>query len=215
MAVIGVTAIAINRWNSDDASSPAAATVVPTTIPPTKETGSFAGATEVAVTFDMPAGWQQFEGWAVSKPGAEGAGVSFMTVSNIYADPCQWVLLDPPVGPTVDDLVSAWANVPVVNATAPVDVTVDGHAGKQIDFTIPDYKTDECRSNEFGLWQDTGPHLGGTDPTYWAQGPNQHNQLRIFDVGGTRLVINAWSLPDTSPQDRAALDAVLASIHIG
>jgi hypothetical protein len=30
-----------------------------------------------------------------------------MDVSDIYADGCEWVLVDPPPGPTVDDVVSA------------------------------------------------------------------------------------------------------------
>jgi hypothetical protein len=34
-------------------------------------------------------------------------------------------------------------------------------------------------------------------------------------VDGTRLVIGATTLPSTSPQNRAALDEVLASIQIG
>ena len=72
----------------------------------------------------------------------------FDRVSNIYADGCQWVLVDPPVGPTVDDLVAAWANVPNFAATAAVDVTVDGYAGKQIEFTVPDYTASECREHQ-------------------------------------------------------------------
>ena len=55
--------------------------------------------------------------------------------------------------------------------------------------------------------------VGGGD--YWAQGPNQHNKLWILDVNGTRLVIVATYFPDTSPQDRAALDEILTSIQIG
>jgi hypothetical protein len=37
----------------------------------------------------------------------------------------------------------------------------------------------------------------------------------VLDVDGTRLVIGASYLPNTSPEDRAALDQVLASIQIG
>ncbi len=50
----------------------------------------------------------------------------------------------PPVGPNVDDLVTAWANVPELAATAPVDITVDGYIGKQIEFTVPVHL---CMSN--------------------------------------------------------------------
>ena len=40
---------------------------------------------------------------------------------------------------------AAWANLPDFAATAAVDVTVDGYAGKQIEFTVPDYNSDECK----------------------------------------------------------------------
>ena len=80
---------------------------------------------------------------------------------------------------------------------------------------MPDYDEDECRANQFGLWQVDGPQPESNQPNHWAQGPNQHNQLWILDVDGTRLVIDAYSFPNTSPQDRAALDEILASIQIG
>ena len=67
------------------------------------------------------------------------------------------MLVDPPVGPTVDDLVSAWANLPDFAATAAVDVTVDGYAGKQIEFTVPDY-TERMQGNLRSV-----RHLVGTD----------------------------------------------------
>ena len=52
--------------------------------------------------------------------------VSFYSVFNIYADPCQAVLLDPPVGPTVDDLVAALEHGPGYAATGAHDVTFRG-----------------------------------------------------------------------------------------
>ena len=74
-----------------------------------------------------------------------GASASiFGHVANIFSDPCQWVELDPPPGPSVDDLVAAFASVPALNATEPTDVTVDGFHGKQIEFTVPDFNEDEC-----------------------------------------------------------------------
>jgi len=65
----------------------------------------------------------------------EGAWVQFAGVSNIYTNGCAPnSLLDPPVGPTVDDLVTAWANIPqlaasmrIARITTPVDITVDGY----------------------------------------------------------------------------------------
>jgi hypothetical protein len=39
--------------------------------------------------------------------------------------------------------------------------------------------------------------------------------MRVLDVDGSRLVIGASTFPSTSPQDRAVLEEVLASIQIG
>ena len=201
---------------STTASSP---TLPTATVGPGRGTAFFSVQPDpVPVTFTMPAGWEVWDLWFVAKSDADQEfGLMFFVVANIYADGCQWVLSDPPVGPTVDDLVSAWANVPGLAATAPVDITVDGYAGKQIELTVPDYGETECKESKFGLWQDDGPPetRAGSQPNRWAQGPNQHSQLWILDVDGTRVVIEAFSFPDTSPQDRAALDEMLASIQIG
>lgn len=237
VAIVGaiVIALALHDTSPDDDQVPAPAattTVAPTTlaptttVAPTTATASFSAVADTpAVTFIVPDGWES-DTSGVYKAGPDrdfnhlGVGavaVSFTEVSNIYTDPCQWVLVDPPVGPTVDDLISAWANVPGFNATAAIDVTVDGYNGKQIEFTVPDYKEDECTQNRFGLWQDDGPASTrtGSQPNWWAQGPNQHNQLWLLDVDGTRVAINAISFPPMSPQDQAALDDILASIQIG
>ena len=75
-------------------------------------------------------------------------------------------LVDPPVGPTVDDLVSAFANMPGLAPTAAVDITVDGYVGKQIEFTVPD--PNGCREDQFALWQEDGnQHVAG--PPAWAR----------------------------------------------
>ena len=96
----------------------------------------------IPVTFTEPDDWSVDAGFMAYH---DSAGVLFDDISNIYTDGCQWVLLDPPVGPTVDDLVAAWANLPDFAATAAVDVTVDGYPGKQIEFTVPDYNMGECK----------------------------------------------------------------------
>ncbi len=142
----------------------------------------------------------------------------FSLVTNIYTDSCPSVLVDPPVGPTVDDLASAWANLPGFHATAPTDITVDGFHGKQVEFTVPDYNETDCPDGDFKLTASpcpTSAAMAADCGDWWAAGPNQHTQLWILDVNGTRLVITAFSFPDTSPQDQADLDAVLASIQIG
>jgi hypothetical protein len=132
-------------------------------------------------------------------------------VGNIYAEGCQWVLADPSIGPTVEDLVSAFANLPGLAPTAAVDITVDGYDGKQIEFNVPNFNADECKDSTFALWQEVGDKYWFTD----SAKNTTHIQLWILDVGGTRLVVAAYSYVSTSPQDRAALDEILASIQIG
>jgi hypothetical protein len=223
IAIIGVTVIAfaLNNASSDDDSTPsptAVATVAPTTTVPTRTETVSAAVTRanIPVTFTVPFEWTLVEDahMAYKGTGSGEVGLKFDEIPNIYADGCQWVPLDPPVGPTVDDLAAAWANLPDYAATAPVDVTIDGYPGKQIEFTVPDYNIGACRgadSPAFGLWTDTASAF----PGFEAQGPNQHTEQRILDVDGTRLVITAYYVPSASPQDQAALEEALASIQIG
>ena len=184
VAIVGaiVIALALHDTSPDDDQVPAPAattTVAPTTlaptttVAPTTATASFSAVADDSRCHVHRAGRLGVRQLGVYKAGPDrdfnhlGVGavaVSFTEVSNIYTDPCQWVLVDPPVGPTVDDLISAWANVPGFNATAAIDVTVDGYNGKQIEFTVPDYKEDECTQNRFGLWQDDGPASTSTGP---------------------------------------------------
>jgi hypothetical protein len=153
----------------------------------------------------------------------DGAVVQFASVSNIYSRGCGMTPLDPPVGPTVDDLVTAWANVPELAATTPVDITVDGYTGKKIELTLPDFDYPSCNLGgwfRFGLWYgaeaDHGPAPGDTIRAENARpSPNRHFQMLVLDVDGTRFLIAASADPNTPPQDRVALEELLASIQIG
>ena len=218
VVVIGVAAIATNSPNSDDDVEPAPAvaptvaptTVAPTTVAPRTETGFLDVDDGLSVTFTVPDGWAwqpPYEGVVyVKRGGRPDAEVRFFDVRNVFADGCQHVLVDPPVGPTVDDLVSAFANLPGFAPTAAADITVDGYVGKQIEFNVPRYIAEECRLPGFALWQVKG------GPDYTADS-YKHIQLWILDVSGTRLVIAAHSYESESP-DRAAIDEIVASIQI-
>ena len=90
---------------------------------------------------------------------------------SIYAEGCKWLLVDPPPGPTVDDLVSAYAKLPGFGATPARYATVDGFVGKQIEYTVPDYNEDECVGGKFEILQ--ADHTSGLAPSPWAHAPNQ------------------------------------------
>ena len=63
--------------------------------------------------------------------------VGSSVVANIYSEPCLDKLLDPPLGPTVDDLATAFADAWGTNATTPTEVTLDGFIGMQMVLTVP------------------------------------------------------------------------------
>ena len=65
---------------------------------------------------------------------------AFWTAENLYADPCNPTSgeLEPPIGPSVDDLVAALSKQRGFRATDPVDVTVGAFRGREIVLTALD-----------------------------------------------------------------------------
>lgn len=219
---IGAIAVALSNTNADDDGGVSQApTVAPTTTAaPRIVTGQVPG-TELTVTYALPDGWQDAGTGFMTR--SDSSVVNFWNVGNVYVDGCEWTLLDPQLGPTVDDLANVWAELPGFTATTPVAITVDGYAGKRVDYIVPDYEIvvdpatgeeeADCFFGKFGLWTET-PGIG-TSPNFWAQVPGQQNRQWILDVDGTRLVINEWSEPGTTPEELADMDQFLASIQIG
>jgi hypothetical protein len=205
--------------SSEPPSSATAATVQATlmTSEPDVGIGYFSGADETSVRYVVPPGWE-IDGplvRATDDAGERNVAVRFLDVANIYADPCQWTRFDPPVGPTVDDLVAALEQVPAFEVTPPRDVTVDGYDGKYLEFTFDPYDEAACQQGKFGLWDDTGlPNTDGS-PHWWAQGPEQTTRVWILDVAGTRLVLEGFYHPDTPADHRAAIDEIISSIEVG
>ena len=66
--------------------------------------------------------------------------VSITTVTNLVRHGCRdhsWA--DPPVGPSVDDLAAALADLAPFRVTSPPkDVTIYGYRGKHLELTVPD-----------------------------------------------------------------------------
>ena len=189
-------------------------TAPPTVLGPGTFTGSVVGASDVVVTSTVPSGWElQYDGaLLLNFASTPTLGVILADVANIYADPCHWVPLDPPVGPTVDDLVSALEDTPNFRATGTRKFTLDGFVGRRLEFTTPDFRLDECMQDRYAMWEVDrgdirGPFMGGA--------PYQRYDVRILDVDGTRVVIISWSFPDTSAEDLSELEEILESIQIG
>lgn len=168
----------------------------------------------VPVMVTVPAGWTgELAGpYAVflDNGGTSGrATVTFTLSQNIYADPCtDRGFLNPQPGPTVDEIASALARLPGFAATTPTDLTVAGFRGKQLTLTAPD-NFDSCLLSPDGyrIWQLPEGHV-------FSFAPGERMGLWILDVNGTRLVVSRETLPGTTAQDQAKVQAILDSIRI-
>jgi hypothetical protein len=150
----------------------------------------------VRVTFDVPPGWSSCPA-STSERGVcpDGlSGLSFMIVENVVADPCDRsrALVDPPVGPSVDDLATALSNLPGFEATDPIDIMVDGFSGKEFQLTAPTEPGCALDAGGLGTWS-TAARINGV-------GPGEVNLIQILQVDGERLVIAAAHHPGQTPE---------------
>lgn len=164
------------------------------------------------VTIEVPVGWSASGAWVARGPNGneapDGMAIRFYTVSNIYNAPLVPTdgHLDPPVGPSVEDLVAAMVGHPDWNVTGTDPITMDGYAGQVVHLTLPEGTSEGTR---FYLFSD---RAGGQT---WGWDADQVFDIYIVDVAGERLVIDAFHYAGTSESDVAAQEAVLASIQIG
>jgi len=228
VAAIVISSLMLGARDDSEPRVPAATVAAP------RDTGGFewTGPGSPRATYTVPDGWLN-TGFGVVKRN-EMIGVYLVNADGpFYTSSCGTTStrFDQPVGPTVDDLVAAWANQPGVNATAARDVTIDGFDGKQIEFTVPDYKLEDCAGLHYRCSFSSGggtrpsrcaANLAPVDPTsnptshlYYQAFPNHHQKVWVLDFDGTRLLIVVWSFPNTPQQDRAAIDQIVASIQIG
>jgi len=183
----------------------------------------------------VPAGYEAIGTYAVIKSGDEPTdfvGLGVWEVDAVYEDPCRWSATDiddQSVGPTVNDFVAALLAQPgrtwwIPGTNPPVDaanhlngpgdtritsVSVDGILGKRLLLGVhPDIPFDgvtfpDCDEGDFRSW-----------PGRFHQAPSQFDDVRVLDVGGTRLIIATTYFPTTSEEDRAELEAMFQSIDI-
>jgi hypothetical protein len=161
------------------------------------------------ITFTMPVGWEKLMVPGIVWSDGSDATLGFAVFDNLYVDPCaaQAVTHDPPVGPTVDDLVSALDVTPNLDARA-TDVTVAGFTGKQVDLVALG-PWEPCAAGEPRLFPRGGPETDEPPPD-----PTDTHRLTILDVDGHRLVISRKTRPAATAANRADLQAIFDSIRI-
>ena len=190
-------------------------TPVPTPAPTLPPSGALAPGTYRSdfITYTLPAGWTSFDAFAALKgdamPPVGMAVVPWASIATVYNDPCNWQTSAVSVGPTVAELVAALVAQKRGSTVTPVDVTVDGYRGKQIDIMVPlDVTVTACDGGQYKSWTTSS----GDDR--YQQGAGQHDLLDIIDVHGRTLVVLLNYYPANTATDRAELQAIVDSIKI-
>jgi hypothetical protein len=174
-------------------------------------------STPLRVVYDVPAeGWSQWEGAVKFADDVGHVGMTITTMTNIVRHGCRGDSpAHPPVGPSVDNLAAALADLAPFRVTSPpTDVTIYGYRGKHLELTVPDLPVEDgefvgCIGGNLHSW--IGPL---TDAFYGYTGPGYTEEFWILDVEGTRLVIVAGRSPGSAPEDLAEQRAILDSIRI-
>jgi hypothetical protein len=158
----------------------------------------------------VPAGWGNFDQWGVHGGSSDDMVVLFWPYpdgfNEVYTDPCNWstTIIDPPVGPTVDDLANALAAQAMRGDAVPTAVTIDGYEGKYLEMSVPtDMDLASCDEGEFRSWAGR-----------YHQGPGQIDEVYILDVDGQRRVLTVNHMPGASEAELAELQAIVDSIDI-
>jgi hypothetical protein len=185
-----------------------------------------------------PEGWWMWigatkpaeEGTACSSSGCPGlpshVGVSITTVTNLVDQGCRnhsWA--DPPVGPSVEDLAAALADLAPFKVTSPPrDVSAFGYSGKHLELTVPDLPVEGeggvdrhftgCEEGKLKSWVAFIDTAEEGDAFYGYTGPGFTEEFWILDVEGTRLMIAAERSPGSPPEDLDEQRAILDSIRI-
>ena len=79
------------------------------------------GIPPLRITFAVPTeGWESWgPGVVTTDPGERGGvGIGFANIANVFVDPCHWEtlgLVEPAVGPSVDDLAQALTKQPRIH----------------------------------------------------------------------------------------------------
>ncbi len=220
VAIVGVAAlIAFNH--GPNVGGPAAPTASPTPAPtpaPTLPSGQIVPGTYRAgfLTYALPAGWTGGDtsgGVTIFKPNPgppKGLAVDqWQGITKVYSDPCHWQTTGAQVGPTVDNLVAALVAQKRSSPVVPVDVTIDGLSGKQVDLMVPlDVSIAGCDGGQYTEWTMSN---GGDR---YNQGPGQHDLLDIIDFNGQTIAIQRSFYPANTAADLAELQAIIDSIKI-
>ncbi len=213
------------------ASPSAAPTLTPSATPDaTAKTTTwrpFNSAPDLTITFAPPAGWGEFEEFAVIGPAdsTDPAGVSvvFLQADGIHSDPCRWDIAgtggegqpgDLAVGVDALELATALdANTAYRSAGAPTPVSLGSNAGYAVELQLPadlDFATCDVPNGDAN-----GEYIvfGGGEGGIFPQGPGNRWRVSVVDVGDVQVIVVLSSFSGTSAADMAAARSIVDSIR--
>jgi len=170
----------------------------------------------VPATIIVPSGWTGCG--LMTKEFGEPAGpglIAFWSVANVYVNPCHWrgSLMDPAVGPAVDDLAKALVDQDVTAASAPATDAIGGFTGKYVRLSVPlDADVTACDNVEIAEFR----FLDGPGESVWwlgaADAPGLIGEVWIVDVKGARVVVQAAYYADAAQPEIDEIHRIIRSI---
>ncbi len=172
------------------------------------------GSNHAFLTYTLPAGWYALGVSTIATSGAnppKGMAVDLLQIAAVYADPCRKNSMPlVSIGPSVDDLVAAFAGQRRNGERlTPVDTTVGGFSGREIDLMVPStVNISKCEGGQYSSWLDPAGNQRVN------QGAGQHDLLDILDVDGQTLAIGRSFYPANTAADRTELQKIIDSVKI-
>jgi hypothetical protein len=181
------------------------------------------GGTYPAYSLQIPEGWEASGPFTIkSSGGPQVMGVGVWDVGAVPGDPCHWGSTTWTPGPSVDELVAALQAQVTRNASATVEVTLAGHPGRYLEWSVPadavvtgDSDFQGCDLEPSDGHRNFVSWFGAGQGTRYQQVAGQVDRLWILDVDGQRLVVDATYSPDATPADLEELDRVVRSLEFG
>ena len=131
----------------------------------------------------------------------------------VFGDACRWETTPNTTVTTVDEFVAALASQGSRTASEPVDIALDGYAGKSITLEVPDdLDVADCDPGYGGSWDCGG---GGTMPCGYHGGPDAIDVVYILDIDGLIMAWETWHYTGTSVEDVTEMEAVVQSASFG
>jgi hypothetical protein len=153
---------------------------------------------------EVPAGWGQDRLLLATGPDRDPhlRRIEMLAVDRVAADPCQGVM--EPLEDNVPDIVAALSEQATVQPSRPRPVTLDGHSGQLMRFSVPaGREVEECS-------QGTGQlRPFGLGAAWTSVFPGWTYRTWVLDVQGDPLVIMAAHGPEATPAEQAELTAIV------